>query len=100
MKAPEECSSIGEVRDAIDSIDEEIIVALGRRFEYVKSITRFKKTEEEVRAFERYHAVLKQRRAWAAESGLDPDIIEQMYQLLIGYFIKEELKDLKLVDID
>ena len=98
MKAPQECNSIDEIRDAIDSIDLEVITALGKRFEYVKSITRFKKTVEEVKAPERYQAVLKQRRIWAVESGLDPDIIEQMYRLMIAYFIDEELKELQLVD--
>ena len=98
MKAPQECNSIDEIRDAIDTIDLEIIQALGQRFEYVKAITRFKETVDEVKAPERYRAVLKQRRVWAVENGLDPEIVEQMYRLLIAYFIDEELKELQLVD--
>ena len=98
MKEPNECRSIEDVREAIDAIDREIIVALGRRFEYVKAITRFKKTEEEVRATGRYQAVLRARREWAADEGIDPDIVEQIYRLLIEYFIEEEMKELGLLE--
>lgn len=98
MKSPDECTTIEEVRDAIDAIDQEIMDALALRFQYVKAITRFKKTEEEVRANERYNAVLHARRQWATERGLDPDVVESMYRLLIAHFIDEELKVLGLVD--
>lgn len=100
MKAPAECTSIEDVRAAIDAIDQDIVRALGLRFEYVKAITRFKKTETDVRAPNRYHAVLQARRAWAQEAGLDPDVVEQMYRLLIEHFIAEEMKDLGLAGAD
>ncbi len=96
MKAPADCNSIEEIRDAIDSLDRQIVESLGRRFDYVKAITRFKKTESDVRAPDRYNAVLTQRRVWAAEAGLAPDVVEQMYRLLIAYFIDEEMKELDL----
>ena len=35
---------------------------------------------------------------WAAEAGLDPDVVERMYRMLMDYFIAEEMKDLGLVD--
>lgn len=100
MKAPAECTSIEDVRAAIDAIDQDIVRALGLRFEYVKAITRFKKTETDVRAPDRYHAVLQARRAWAQAAGLDPDVVEQMYRLLIEHFIAEEMKDLGLAGAD
>ena len=98
MKAPDECTTIEDVRQAIDAIDQEILDALAHRFEYVKAITRFKKTEAEVRANERYQIVMQARRQWASERRLDPDVIEQMYRLLIEHFIDEEMKVLGLVD--
>ena len=98
MKAPADCTSIEDVRHAIDAIDQDIVRALGLRYEYVKAITRFKKTEEDVRAPERYQAVMQARRAWAQEAGLDPDVVERLYRLLIDHFIAEEMKDLGLAD--
>lgn len=89
---PENCKTITDIRRQIDAIDEDIIKALGIRFQYVKEIVRFKKDKESVKAPKRYHAVLDRRREWAAENGLDPDIIEQMYKHLIHHFIEVEKK--------
>jgi isochorismate pyruvate lyase len=36
--------------------------------------------------------MLDQRRIWAEQEGLNPDVIEKMYRDLVNYFIKEELK--------
>ncbi|HXF64571.1 MAG TPA: chorismate mutase family protein [Caldilineaceae bacterium] len=96
MKSPAECSSIQDVRDAIDAIDQEIVAALGRRAQYVKAITRFKKTEQDVRAPERQQQLFAQRRAWAVEAGLDPDMVEQLYRMLVEHFVAQELKELRL----
>lgn len=92
MKAPDACTTIEEVRQGIDELDRLIIAALGQRFDYVKAVTRFKKTAAEVLAPERYQAVLTSRRTWAAEAGLNPDVIEEMYRHLIAHFIDEEMK--------
>lgn len=100
MKSPAECSSIEEVRAAIDALDREIVEAIGRRAQYVKAITRFKKTEQDVRAPDRRRQVLAARRAWAEAAGMNPDVIEQIYTLLIDYFVTEEMKDLRLAPAD
>lgn len=92
MKSPEDCSSIEDVRDAIDELDRSIISTLGKRFAYVKAVTRFKRTEEDIQAPERYQAVLQTRREWAQDAGLSPDAIEKMYTDLIAHFIDEERK--------
>ena len=90
MKPADQCTTIEEVREAIDQLDKEILETLGRRFEYVKAVTRFKKNKAAVRAPKRFNEVIQQRRAKAEEVGLDPDIIEQMYRLLIEHFIEVE----------
>ncbi|MEZ4734248.1 MAG: chorismate mutase [Caldilineaceae bacterium] len=92
MIPPDDCKTIDEVRHGIDELDRVIIAALGQRFHYVKAVTRFKKNADEVRAPERYQAVLSSRRTWAAEVGLNPDVVEAMYRHLIAHFIEEELK--------
>ncbi|MCC6166217.1 MAG: chorismate mutase [Caldilineaceae bacterium] len=100
LKSPAECSSIEEVRAAIDSLDREIVQAIGLRAQYVKTITRFKKTEQDVRAPARRQQVLNARRAWAEEAGIDPDVVERLYILLIDHFVAEEMRDLRLAPAD
>lgn len=98
MKSPAECSTIEEVRAVIDTLDREIVDLLGRRFQYVQAITRFKKTADDVRAPDRRAAVIAARRAWAVEAGLDPDVVERMYTLLIDHFVAVELQTLGLAE--
>lgn len=91
MKSPDECVDIQEIRVEIDAIDREVIKALGERFAYVKAAAKFKTSEASVKASERFNAMLQQRRIWAEEVGLNPDVIEKLYRDLVNYFISEEL---------
>ncbi|TAF30085.1 MAG: isochorismate-pyruvate lyase [Oscillatoriales cyanobacterium] len=84
MKNPDECANIHEVREEIDIIDREVIDALSKRFH-----------EASVRAPDRFQAMLQQRREWALESGLNPDVVENIYRDLVNYYIEEELKHYK-----
>ena len=95
MKQPQDCTSIQDIREAIDSLDRDIIHKFGIRFEYVKAAAKFKQNTEEVKAEERFNSMLQQRRTWAAEHNLNPDIIEQLYRDLVNYFINEELQHWK-----
>jgi len=92
-KQPCECASLADVRNEIDRIDMEIIKQLSDRFQYVKEVVKFKTGDKDsITALERYNCVIKQRGEWAEKKGLDAKIIEQMYKLLLDYFIDEEMK--------
>ncbi|AFZ37530.1 Chorismate mutase, type II [Stanieria cyanosphaera PCC 7437] len=95
MKSPKECQNLQEIRTEIDQLDRDIINLLGQRFEYVKVASKFKTNEISVKAPERLQAMLTQRRIWAESAGLNPDVIEEMYQNLVNYFINEELQSLQ-----
>lgn len=93
MKFPKDCKNIDEVRNEIDLIDKEIIQLLGNRFKFVKEIVKYKSpTKESIIAKERYNKVISERKKWAKEQGLSPEIIEKVYKTLIEYFIKEEIE--------
>ncbi len=95
MKDPDECANIHEVREEIDIIDREVIEALSKRFKYVVAAARFKTSEASVRSSDRFQAMLQQRREWALESGLNPDVVENIYRDLVNYYKEEELKHYK-----
>ena len=95
MKRPEDCTNIDDIRNEIDAVDKHVIELLGKRLQYVKEIVRFKKDEEDILARKRYREVLLTRREWASEQGLSPDIIENMYIMLIQFFIEVQKKTLK-----
>lgn len=93
MKLPENCKNIQEIREAIDSLDNEIIRLIGQRFNYVKEIVKFKKKDRDsIVAKDRYDEVIENRRMLAVENGLNPDLIESIYRSLINHFINKEIE--------
>ena len=92
MKPPENCENIKDVRRAIDTLDHEIVKLIGHRARYVEAAARFKTGAQSVRAPERQKTMLETRRRWAEENGLDPDVIEDLYQYLLSYFVGREMQ--------
>lgn len=90
MQPADACTTLDDVRTAIDALDREILALLGRRAAYVHAAARFKTDAASVRAPDRVQAMLEQRRAWAAEEGLDPDVVAELFTLLVAYFIRRE----------
>lgn len=92
MKIAVACENLQEVRQEIDAIDQAIIRLLGQRYEYVQAAAKFKLSAQHVSAEERVKAMMSQRRKWAEESGISPEIVEKIYTELVQYFIQEEMK--------
>lgn len=92
---PEQCTGMADIREEIDLLDRAIIQLIGTRYQYVQAAAKFKTSETAVRAPERFKAMLLQRREWAHEQGLSPDVIEKLYSDLVGYFIQEEMQHWK-----
>jgi isochorismate pyruvate lyase len=92
MKKPEECKNIDEIRNEIDVIDKQIIDLIGTRYSYVKEIVKYKSNSEDVKAQKRYDEVFVNRRKWAEQNGVSPDVVEQIYKVLLHYFIDEQMK--------
>ena len=91
MASPPEFASLDDIRVHIDTIDQEIINALGRRMKYVKAAAAFKPTEESIAAPERVGAMIPERRAWAKAAGLDPDFVGALFALIIHWFISQQV---------
>lgn len=91
--SPQDCASIDDVRREIDNIDKEIIRLLAERFGYVREVVRYKDgTPQGIEADERRREVIRTRCQWAAEQGIAPGIVGDLYDRLIAYFIDEEKK--------
>ena len=96
-KKPADCTTIEEIRAEIDRLDHAVIALIGKRFQYVVAGAKFKTGTASVRAPEQFAAVLRQRRTWAAEAGLKPDVIEKLFRDLVNHFIfiEDEIKKLR-----
>lgn len=78
----------------MDSVTAVSMTALiSERSSYVRQAARFKKTTDDVKAPNRVEQVIANKRAYAKEIGLDPDIVERIYRTIISCFIDQELKE-------
>ena len=91
------CKNLNEVRNNIDTIDEQIVKLIAKRSEYVSQAANFKKTKEEVRAPERFEMIIEKMRRLAKDNNLNPDIIEVVYRNMINAFINMELEEHKKI---
>jgi len=91
MRTPSACTSIDDIRGAIDHIDRQVVNLIGQRAEYVRAAVRFKRSQAEVQADDRVRQMLDQRRQWAQQDRLDPDLIEALYRQLVQHFVREEM---------
>lgn len=91
-RLPEQCTDITEVRNEIDSIDRAILELFALRYDYVKHIVNFKSNREGIVAKERQNEVFENRRKWASELGLDPDLFEEIYKTLIDFNVNKEMQ--------
>jgi chorismate mutase-like protein len=92
MKEVKDCRSVQEIRNSIDEIDYQILTYFEKRLEYVKAIVKFKSDQEEIVARERQLEVFQKRREWAKELGLDPDLFEEIYKILINWNVRKEME--------
>jgi len=97
MKAPERCLDLDEIRVGIDTLDKEIIEALGKRMAYVLSAAQFKPTEQSIAAPERVKLMLSARRQWAQEVQLDVEFITRLFDHIIPWYIAQQTAHWKRV---
>lgn len=88
---PAACKELGDVRQAIDSLDKAIIGMLGMRLTYVLEAARFKPDAASIPAPERVAAMLPARRAWAEENNLNPDFVVPLFSQVIQWFIQQQV---------
>ncbi|WP_433668372.1 chorismate mutase [Nocardia sp. CA-136227] len=82
--------SLEEVRGEIDAIDARIIELLGARQQLVMRAATFKRNEHEVRAPDRRVRMMVRLRELAVRHGVEPTLVERVYNTLIDGFIELE----------
>lgn len=84
-----ENSPIDDIRKEIDRIDETIVKSLGERQRIVKKVLADKlHSASEVRDPEREEKLIEKLKEIAAEEGVDPYFLEQMYREIIQYSVR------------
>lgn len=92
MKDPEDCISIEEIRNGIDAIDNQIVKLIAKRAKYVDNAAKFKADIDSVKDEKRVARVIDSRRMLATEHGVSPELVEDIYRVMIKFFVEQEQK--------
>ncbi len=91
LALPEECRSMGELRDQMDRVDRQLIGMLAQRASYIDGAAELKPGEGlPAGSPTRVEEVVSNVRAGAGEAGFDPDLAEQLWRILIDWSIARE----------
>jgi chorismate mutase len=82
---------LGELRNAIDKVDDNIITLIKERMDLVKEVGA-NKVQNKLPALDikRWNEVILKRREYAISIGVNPDLIERIYNLIHEEALKEE----------
>jgi len=92
MKKPDECSNMEDIRKEIDLIDDKIVELISKRAKYVDNAAKFKKDKVAVRDKNRVATVINSKKKLAQKYGISPNLIGDIYEKMIDYFVNEEIK--------
>ena len=90
-----QCSSLQEVRDEIDKLDDAIVELIAKRNRYVNQAAAFKESIEEVKAPDRVDAVLQKVRHKALSLNLSPNLISKLYKIMINEMVESEIAEFR-----
>lgn len=88
-----QCGSLQEIRDEIDLLDDRIIEMLALRSQYVSRAAHFKHSVDEIKSNERVEAVFDRVRHKAAALGISPNLVLEVYRLLIDKMVEMEIEE-------
>ncbi|MGH6627399.1 MAG: chorismate mutase [Burkholderiaceae bacterium] len=84
------CTSMAEVRQHIDALDETIVALLAERGGYVAQAARIKQRADQVHDQARIDFIVDRVKAMARERGAPEAVIEATYRAMIDAFIEFE----------
>ncbi len=90
-----QCTSLEEVRNEVDKLDDEIVELIAKRNSYVKQAAAFKESIEEVKAPQRMDAVMQRVRHKALSLNLSPNLISKLYTIMIDAMVESEISEFR-----
>ena len=90
--APDECTTMTEVREGVDAVDRALVALLQRRFGYMDAAARIKPDRGAVRDEWRKADVHAKVRTEATRLGLPADRLERVWEELMEQSIAHELE--------
>lgn len=88
-----ECDSLEEVRSEIDKVDDQIADLIAKRNALVRQAAKFKQSVEEIKAEDRVRFVINRAREKGIARGVNPNLMEEIYRLMINRMVDTEVEE-------
>ncbi|MBN2815077.1 MAG: chorismate mutase [Campylobacterales bacterium] len=93
------CTSLEEVREEIDIIDTKLVELISERSHLVRQAASFKKSIDEVKAADRIEYILQKRRHQAIALGINPNMIAELFTIMIDEMVEMEIAEFRNADV-
>lgn len=90
--APEDCTTMAQVREGVDALDRELVALIAKRARYMEAAARIKPSRDVVRDEWRIEDVVSKVKAEAERVGLSLDIAEPVWRELVERSIAYEFE--------
>jgi isochorismate pyruvate lyase len=89
------CNTLEELRSEIDTIDDQIVDLIGERNELIKQASKFKTSVDEIKSDERMDAVMDRVRHKAVMMGMSPNMMADIYKIMIDEMVETEIAEFR-----
>jgi len=89
------CNSLEEVRTEIDSLDTKLVDLISQRSHLVRQAAAFKNSIDEVKAEDRINFILQRARHHAIEKGVSPNMISELFTIMINEMVETEIAEFR-----
>ena len=94
-----ECKSLEEVRIDIDLLDDQIVDLISQRSHYIRQAAGFKNSVDEVKAEDRIDYIMQRLRHRAIQLDVSPNMITDLYTIMIDEMVETEIAELRNKDV-
>lgn len=88
--APGPVRSLTDLRADIDAVDDQLVDLLARRAVLADRVGSLKQAPRKIRDLEREEQLLARVRQLSEERGVDPELVVEIYRLVIGYSVARQ----------
>ena len=92
------CNSLQEVRDEIDLLDAKLVELISQRSHLIRQAAAFKNSVDEVKADDRIENIMQRVRQLAIEKGINPNMISELFTIMIDEMVETEISEFRNAD--
>jgi len=88
-------NTLDEARLEIDEIDAQLVELISKRSHIIRKIASFKDSIEEVKTDDRIDFILQRVRHLAIEKNISPNLISELFTIMIDEMVETEIAELR-----